>query len=60
MKQDNNWVTISTTFNPSLLLKLIEKFILKQYNNQYKPAVLMAEQLSILQFSHDDQLTNAT
>ena len=48
-KQDNNWVTISTLFNPSLLLKLIEKYILKQSDNQYKTAVLIAEQLSILQ-----------
>jgi F0F1-type ATP synthase assembly protein I len=32
MKQDNNWVAISTLFNPSLLLKLIEKFVLKQSN----------------------------
>ena len=48
MKQDNNWVTISTLFNPSLLLKLIEKFVLKQSDNQYRTAVLIAEQLSIL------------
>ena len=27
MKQENNWVTISTSLNPSLLLKLIEKFV---------------------------------
>jgi hypothetical protein len=60
MKQDNDWVAISTLFNPSLLLKLIEKFVLKQSNNQYKTAVLIAEQLSILQFRQEDQVSNAT
>ena len=60
MKQDNDWLTISTSFNPSLLLKLIEKFVLKQSNNQYKTAVLIAKQLSILQFLQDDQVSNAT
>ena len=40
--------------------KLIEKFVLKQSDNQYKTAVLIAEQLSILQFRQDDQLGNAT
>ena len=53
MKQDNDWVTISTSFNPSLLLKLIKKFVLKQSDNKYKTAVLIAEQLSILQFCQD-------
>ena len=60
MKQDNDWVTISTSFNPSLLLKLIEKFVLKQSDNQYRTAVLIAKQLSILQFCQDDQVSNAT
>jgi hypothetical protein len=53
-------VTISESFDPNLLFKLIEKFVLKQSNNQYKTAVLIAEQLSILQFRQDDQLGNAT
>jgi hypothetical protein len=39
--------------------KLIEKFVLKQSDNQYKTAVLIAEQLLILQFRQDDQLGNA-
>ena len=60
MKQDNDWVTISTLFNPSLLLKLIEKFVLKQSDNQYKTAVLIAEQLSIQQFWQDYQVSNTT
>jgi hypothetical protein len=59
MKQDTDWVTISESFDPNLLFKLIEKFVLKQSNNQYKTAVLIAEQLSILQFRQDDQSGNA-
>jgi hypothetical protein len=60
MKQDADWVKISGLFNPTLLFKLIEKFVLKQSNNQYKMAVLIAEQLSILSFHQDDQIDNAT
>ena len=60
MKQDTDWVTISESLDPNLLFKLTKKFVLKQSNNQYKTAVLIAEQLSILQFRQDDQLGNAT
>jgi len=59
MKQGTDWVTISESFDPNLLFKLIKKFVLKQFDNQYKTAVLIAEQLSILQFRQDDQLGNA-
>jgi len=57
MKQDTDWVTISESFDMNLLFnyKLIEKFVLKQSDNQYKTAVLIAQQLSILQFHQDDQ-----
>ena len=48
MKQDTDWVTISESFDPNLLFKLIKNFVLKQSDNQYKTAVLIAEQLSIL------------
>jgi hypothetical protein len=60
MKQDTDWVKISGLFDPTLLFKLIKKFVLKQSNNQYKTAVLIAEQLSILLFRQDDQIGNAT
>ncbi len=50
MKQDVDWVRISNLFNPIALFKLIEKFVLKQSNNQYRTAVLIVEQLLILQF----------
>ncbi len=59
MKQDVDRVIISESFDPFLLFKLIKKFVLKQSNNQYKTAVLIAEQLSILLFCQDDQVGNA-
>jgi hypothetical protein len=60
MKQDTTWVTVSVSFNPILLFKLIEKFVLKQSDNQYKTVVLIAKQLSILSFRQDNQVPNAT
>lgn len=60
MKQDNDWVTVSTSFDPIALIKLVEKFVLKQSDNQYKIAVVIAEQLSILTFRQEDQVSNAT
>jgi hypothetical protein len=60
MKQDVDWVKMSGSFDPTILFKLIKKFVLKQSNNQYKTAVLIAEQLSILSFCQDDQIGNAT
>ncbi len=48
-------MTISKSFDPSLLFKLIEKFVLKQFDNQYKTTVLIAEQLPILLFCQDNQ-----
>jgi hypothetical protein len=59
MKQDVDWVLISKLFDPILLFKLIEKFVLKQSNNLYRMVVLIAEQLSILSFRQDDHLGNA-
>jgi hypothetical protein len=45
MKQDTTWVKASESFDPILLFKLIEKFVLKQSDNQYKTVVLIAKQL---------------
>jgi hypothetical protein len=54
MKQVADLVTISESFDPSLLFNLIKKFVLKQSNNQYKTVVLIAEQMSILLFYQDN------
>jgi hypothetical protein len=60
MKQDTTWVMVSESFDPILLFKLIEKFVLKQSDNQYKMVVLIAKQLSIVSFRQDDLVPNAT
>jgi hypothetical protein len=60
MKQDTTWVTVTKLFDPILLFKLIKTFVLKQSDNQYKTAVLIAKQLSILSFRQDDQVPNVT
>ncbi len=43
MKQDTTWVMVSKLFDPILLFKHIKEFALKQSDNQYKMAVLIAE-----------------
>jgi hypothetical protein len=60
MKQDTYWVRVSELFDPIVLFKLIKKFVLKQSDNQYKTAVLIAKQLSILSSYQDYQVPNAT
>jgi hypothetical protein len=60
MKQDTTWVMVSETFDPILLFMLIEKFFLKQSDNEYKTAVLIVKKLSILSFCQDNQVPNAT
>jgi hypothetical protein len=41
MKQDADWQAASDSYNPLKLLKLIEKFILKQSDNQYKIGIII-------------------
>jgi hypothetical protein len=45
MKQDNNWATVSVSYKPLELYKLIERVILKQMEDQY-PVTALWEQLS--------------
>ncbi len=47
MKQDADWQAASDSYDPLKLLKLIEKFILKQSDNQYKIGIII-EQLKLL------------
>jgi hypothetical protein len=58
MKQNISWVMVSALFDPILLFNIIKKFVLKQSDNKYKMAVLIAEQLSILSFHQDNQVPN--
>jgi hypothetical protein len=48
------------TLPAKLLFKLIEKCVLKQSDNQYPTAVLIAEHQSILSFRQDDHMGKAT
>ncbi len=47
MMQDADWQATSDSYNPLKLLKLIEKFILEQSDNQYKIGIII-EQLKLL------------
>ncbi len=60
MKQDTTWVMVNELFDPILLFKLIEKFVLILLDNQHKTVVLIAKQLSILSLHQDHQVPNAT
>jgi hypothetical protein len=51
MKQDVNWGTISDFFDPITLFKFIEKFVLKQLDNQYKMAALIANSCQFCNFA---------
>ncbi len=57
MKQDADWQAASDSYNPLKLLKLIEKSILKQSDNQYKIGIII-EQLILLAYRQDDGVTN--
>ena len=58
MKQDKDWVTISSLCDPNLLLKLIERSTLKQSDNHNNTGVLVvAEQQSTTQLCQEDQVS---
>ncbi len=40
MKQDRNWATVSVSYKPLELYKLIERVVLKQTEDQYPVAAL--------------------
>ncbi len=59
MKQDADWQIVSDSYNPLKLLKLIEKIILKQSDNQYKIAIIMEQLKLLLAYCQDDGVRNA-
>jgi hypothetical protein len=59
MKQDADWQAVSDSYNPLKLLKLIEKFILKQFDNQYKIGITIEQLKLLLAYRQDDGVTNA-
>ncbi len=57
MKQDKNWATVSVSYKPLELYKLIEQVILKQTEDQYPMAALW-EQLSNVANAKQGNSTN--
>ncbi len=57
MKQDKNWATVSVSYKPLELYKLIEQVILKQTEDQY-PVAALWEQLSNVANAKQGNLTN--
>jgi hypothetical protein len=58
MKQDATWQTVSDSYDPLKLLKLIEKYILKQSDNQYKIGIVIEQLKLLLTYRQDDGVTN--
>jgi len=58
MKQDSNWQTVSDSYDPLKLLKLIEKYILMQSDNQYKIGIVIEQLKLLLTYRQDDGVTN--
>jgi hypothetical protein len=59
MKQDADWQIVSDSYDLLKLLKLIEKVILKQSDNQYKIGIIMEQLKLLLAYRQDDGVTNA-
>ncbi len=57
MKQDKNWATVSVSYKPLELYKLIKQVILKQTEDQY-PVAALWEQLSNVANAKQGNLTN--
>jgi hypothetical protein len=59
MKQDADWQAASDSYDPLKLLKLIEKSILKQSDNQYKIGIIIKQLKLLLNYRQEDGVTNA-
>jgi hypothetical protein len=57
MKQDSDWLTVNTSFDPLALYRLIEKTTLAQTEDQYPFATVYAQELAFYSFKQDS-LTN--
>ncbi len=57
MKQDKNWATVSVSYKPLELYKLIKQVILKQMEDQY-PVAALWEQLSNVANAKQGNSTN--
>jgi hypothetical protein len=59
MKQDVDWQAASDSYDLLKLLKLIEKSILKQSDNQYKIGIIIEQLKLLLAYLQDDGVPNA-
>ncbi len=59
MKQDADKQAASDSYDLLKLLKLIEKSILKQSDNQYKIGIIIEQLKLLLAYQQDDGVTNA-
>ena len=48
MKQDASWTTVSTSYDPLELYRLIERVVLKQTEDQYPFAAVHEQSLAVL------------
>jgi hypothetical protein len=53
-KQDFDWTTVSVSYDPLILYRLIEKSILAQTEDQYLFATVYDQELSFYQFRQDN------
>jgi hypothetical protein len=56
--QDADWQVVSDSYDPLKLLKFIEKFILKQSDNQYKIGIVIKQLKLLLTYWQDDGVTS--
>ena len=58
MKQDSDWTTVSTSFNPLALYSLIEKTVLTQSETLYQFATIYAQEQAFYSFRQDTTMSN--
>ena len=58
MKQDTDWTTVSTSYDPLQLCQLIEKTILAQTEDQYPFATVYDQEMALYSF-RQETMTNA-
>ena len=58
MKQDADWATVSASYDPLQLYRLIEKTILAQTENQYQFATVYNQEMALYSFCQE-KLSNA-
>jgi hypothetical protein len=53
MKQDPDWITVSTSYDPLTLYRLIERTVLAQTKDQYPFATLYDQELVLYSFKQE-------